>query len=413
MRVAVCQLNSRDDRAANLAAAASLLERAAAAGADLAVLPGVRRLPRPGRRASPSRSRSTASSPTFFADAARRARACGCIAGSFHEAGPDAAHTYNTSLVFDRDGALAAHVPEDPPVRRRDPRPGLLPGVRDRSRPATETGGGRRRRRPGRPVDLLRPALPGAVPAARRSTARQVLRGAGRVHDCTPAGTTGRCCCGPGRSRTSATCVAAGQIGDHDPGRTCFGRSMVIDPWGTVVAQAPDGVGVTVADLDLDRLAEIRRELPSLANRRLLTRPASRGSCTPVAGRLQRSPNATVMPTMARAGDEQHGAASATVRAAPADAVADDQHQRPRQHADDELPERDEQLQQRVRARARRHAAILPGRGGGARRCDAVAVPRTVLQVEAGRNDRFAELYRAVRTDGVSLICVRGAGRVT
>jgi len=63
--------------------------------------------------------------------------------------------------------------------------------------------------------------------------------------------------------------LAAGQIGDHDPGRTCFGRSMVVDPWGTVVAQAPDAVGVTFADLDLDRRDAIRAELPSLANRRL------------------------------------------------------------------------------------------------------------------------------------------------
>ena len=63
--------------------------------------------------------------------------------------------------------------------------------------------------------------------------------------------------------------VAAGQIGDHDPDRTCFGRSMVIDPWGTVVAQAPDEVGVTVADSRLDRLETIRTQVPSLANRRL------------------------------------------------------------------------------------------------------------------------------------------------
>jgi predicted amidohydrolase len=63
--------------------------------------------------------------------------------------------------------------------------------------------------------------------------------------------------------------VAAGQIGDHEPGRTCFGRSMIVDPWGTALAQAPDEVGVTTAELDLDRLARIRTELPSLANRRL------------------------------------------------------------------------------------------------------------------------------------------------
>jgi predicted amidohydrolase len=63
--------------------------------------------------------------------------------------------------------------------------------------------------------------------------------------------------------------VAAGQWGDHDPGRSTFGHSMVIDPWGTVIAQAVDGTGVVVADLDLERLERIRRELPSLANRRL------------------------------------------------------------------------------------------------------------------------------------------------
>ena len=52
--------------------------------------------------------------------------------------------------------------------------------------------------------------------------------------------------------------VAAGQIGDHEPGRTCFGRSMIIDPWGTVLAQAPDAVGIVTADLDLERLETIR-----------------------------------------------------------------------------------------------------------------------------------------------------------
>jgi len=44
---------------------------------------------------------------------------------------------------------------------------------------------------------------------------------------------------------------------------------MIIDPWGMVLAQAPDTVSVVTADLDLDRLEEIRRDVPSLANRRL------------------------------------------------------------------------------------------------------------------------------------------------
>ena len=43
---------------------------------------------------------------------------------------------------------------------------------------------------------------------------------------------------------------------------------MIVDPWGVVLAQAPDTETFVIADLDLDRQAEIRRTLPSLANRR-------------------------------------------------------------------------------------------------------------------------------------------------
>ena len=43
---------------------------------------------------------------------------------------------------------------------------------------------------------------------------------------------------------------------------------MIIDPWGVVLAGAPDAVTQITADLDLSRLAEIRRQLPALANRR-------------------------------------------------------------------------------------------------------------------------------------------------
>ena len=52
------------------------------------------------------------------------------------------------------------------------------------------------------------------------------------------------------------------------PGQPASGRSMVIDPWGTVVAQAPDGFGIVRADVETDRVAAVRRQIPSLANRR-------------------------------------------------------------------------------------------------------------------------------------------------
>jgi predicted amidohydrolase len=62
--------------------------------------------------------------------------------------------------------------------------------------------------------------------------------------------------------------VAANQVGRHAPGLRSGGRSMIVDPWGLVLAQASDAETHIVADLDLARLAEIRRDLPSLANRR-------------------------------------------------------------------------------------------------------------------------------------------------
>jgi len=62
--------------------------------------------------------------------------------------------------------------------------------------------------------------------------------------------------------------IAANQIGDHGHGMRSGGRSMIVDPWGVVLAAAPDAECAIVADLDLGALADVRRRLPSLAHRR-------------------------------------------------------------------------------------------------------------------------------------------------
>jgi predicted amidohydrolase len=62
--------------------------------------------------------------------------------------------------------------------------------------------------------------------------------------------------------------IAPNQIGVHPPGNASGGRSLIVDPWGTVLASAPDAEGFVAAELDFARQREIRATLPSLAHRR-------------------------------------------------------------------------------------------------------------------------------------------------
>ena len=63
--------------------------------------------------------------------------------------------------------------------------------------------------------------------------------------------------------------VAPGQVGRHEPNGWCYGRSLIADPWGNVLAMAPDLEGVTLARLDFTALHRMRTSLPALQNRRL------------------------------------------------------------------------------------------------------------------------------------------------
>ncbi len=63
--------------------------------------------------------------------------------------------------------------------------------------------------------------------------------------------------------------IAAAQTGEHENGRQTYGHSMIVSPWGEIIADAGTDTGVVVGELDLDEQAELRRKFPVLGHRRL------------------------------------------------------------------------------------------------------------------------------------------------
>ncbi len=64
--------------------------------------------------------------------------------------------------------------------------------------------------------------------------------------------------------------VAAGQWGEHAGGRKTYGHSMIVGPWGDVLAERPEGAGIVAAELDMIGLERLRQQFPVLAHRREL-----------------------------------------------------------------------------------------------------------------------------------------------
>ncbi|HET8625897.1 MAG TPA: carbon-nitrogen hydrolase family protein [Thermomicrobiales bacterium] len=279
MRIAVLQVNSQADKAHNIAVALDLVGRAAGVGADLAVLPEYVDFLGPDEQARAAAEPIPGPTSAAFAAAARE-HGIWLLAGSIREAGDDPGRSYNTSLLFDRAGAQVARYRK---IHLYDVE---LAGNVSARESATIAPGCEivTAEVEGHPVglsicyDLRFPELYRA----------QALRGAEILF--VPAAFT----LFTGKDHwevllraraieNQCFVVAAGQTGKHEPHAACYGRSMIIDPWGTVLATAPDGVGMALADLDFAHLRRIRAELPSLANRRPEAYPAAERVAVPVA----------------------------------------------------------------------------------------------------------------------------------
>ena len=66
---------------------------------------------------------------------------------------------------------------------------------------------------------------------------------------------------------------APAQWGEHAEGRRTYGHSLIVDPWGEVLADAGEGVGIVSARIEVDAIAKARRMVPSLQHDRVVSRP--------------------------------------------------------------------------------------------------------------------------------------------
>jgi len=263
--VAAVQMLASEDKAANLREAERWVRQAAADGARVVVLPevfiwrGQKNLERSCAEPIPG------TTSTAMAELARELGLY-LLAGSILEAIPASDKAYNTSLLFDPSGALLASyrkihlfdvdLANGDSLRESDTRahgikvvvaqtplgtlglsicydlrfPELYRGHADRG------------------ADLI--FVPSAFTAFTGKAHWETLLRARAIEN-------------------QVYIIAADQFGKSAKSVECHGHSMIVDPWGKIVAHLADGPGVITAEVDCDYLAKVRAQLPALQHRRL------------------------------------------------------------------------------------------------------------------------------------------------
>ncbi len=267
LRVACVQMNTRQDVAANVRAALELVEAAADQGARLVALPETWAFK--GGRDGIVATAEAPDGPSNRALAEAAAR-CGLwvLAGSVYEPAADGL-VANVSALFDPNGELRAtyrkiHLFDVATATARyEESEEVAPGAEIVTADVDTAEGERVRLGLSICYDLRFPGLYSSL----------ALRGAQVL--CVPSAFTAYTGAAHWEVLLRARAIENGcfvmapdQVGEHLPGRDCFGHSMIVDPWGTVLARVEEGAGVCVADLDLGRLDEVRAQIPSLEHRR-------------------------------------------------------------------------------------------------------------------------------------------------
>jgi predicted amidohydrolase len=262
VRVAAVQLNSNGDKQRNLAAAERLVRAAAADGAEFVALPEKWNLLAGGEElvagAEPLDGPSLTAARGWARDLGVH-----LLAGSISERGAEGEKASNTSVLISSDGADVAVYRK---IHMFDVDAGGVsyreseherPGIEPVAAPLGDLTLGMTVCYDLRFPELFRIlALHGArviaVPSAfTLATGRdhwEVLLRARAIED-------------------QVFVVAPNQVGEAPPHYSSFGHSLIVDPWGVVLATAPDGEGFVAAELDFAEQDRVRESLPSLANR--------------------------------------------------------------------------------------------------------------------------------------------------
>jgi deaminated glutathione amidase len=261
--VAAIQMNSREDKSANIETALALIDQAAAGGARLVALPEI--WPYLGPEEGNRDAAEPVPGPITDLLAERAARHGIFIhAGSIHESREGDPKVFNTAVVIGPSGGIIAKYSK---IHMFDV---VLDSVASYEESATVAPGDEIVTvdidgvRVGMSIcyDLRFPelfrilALQGAeiiiLPAAFTMTTGkdhwEVLIRARAIEN-------------------QVYMIAPAQVGADSSGRWCYGRSMIVDPWGVVLATAPDVETTIHATLDRSILQKVRRQIPSLTNR--------------------------------------------------------------------------------------------------------------------------------------------------
>jgi predicted amidohydrolase len=264
LRVACVQMTSGPDKAANLETAERLVARAASTGADLVALPEKWNAIGPPEVLHAAAETIEEGESVAALAAWARSHGITLVGGSISEKREGREKLSNTSLAFGPDGELlglyrkihlfdvevGGQVYKESEAEEPGEEPTVVRGE-------------------GWPIGLT-VCYDVRFPELYRILA---LEGAELVtvpaHFTTPTGKDHWHVLLRARAIENQYFVAApAQVGETLPGKPAYGRSLIVDPWGTVLSQAPDEETVVVAEIDKARMRDIRAKLPSLANRR-------------------------------------------------------------------------------------------------------------------------------------------------